>query len=145
MTMGDASQMTMDALLGEGGRRSRVRPKPMKPTKPKRTRTEWSVEVDDGYDYYADGAEAVVCLMSMEPKARWMYVMRRDEAVRFCERRETRGQGWMFTFTTRNLDWREHKAAFKADDGRFDGLLAELGIEPIFRVTAAKAGKGGMR
>jgi len=94
---------------------------------------------DENYNYEADEAEAVVYLISRSGQLSntALYVMRRDEAVLFCEREETaKNHGpmsWAYCFTTHRRDWRNELDTFRKDDGRFDKLLAELGIDPIYR------------
>jgi len=97
---------------------------------------------DEDFDYYADNAEAVVFLISQSGKLRntCLYVMKRHEAVAFCKRPETaKNQGsmsWAYCFTTYKRDWRNQMDNFRKDDGRFDWLLKELGIVPIYRRAA---------
>lgn len=92
----------------------------------------------DGFDYEADDAEAVVFLISPSGKlhSTRLYVMRRHEAQAFCSRPETKSNNparqWAYVFTTHLPDWRDELDTFRADDGRFDGLLAEMGITPIY-------------
>ena len=91
----------------------------------------------DDYNYEADDAEAVVYLTAKDGWIADMYVMKRHEAVAFCSRLETAKNygpmSWMFCFTTHRRDWREYDSkTFRIDDGRFDWLLAELDIEPIY-------------
>jgi len=94
---------------------------------------------DDGYDYEDDEAEAVVYLISRSGRMRntALYVMKRHEAVTFCGCTETASDNgamsWAYCFTTHKRDWRDSPDIFRADDGRFDGLLAEMGIDPIYR------------
>jgi hypothetical protein len=101
------------------------------------------LKIYDGFDYYDDNAEACVYLVQQSGffAKNCVYVMTRKEAVRFCSRKETRGSVWFFAFTTYKRDWRENiKLDFRKDDGRFDWLLKELQIVPIFRIT-----EGGSR
>jgi len=96
---------------------------------------------DEEYEYLADDAEALVYMVFEKGgfNKSALYVMRRVEAQAFCERPETcgkgRGGGWCYAFTTHHRDWRNNIDGnfFRKDDGRFDGLLKELGIVPIFR------------
>jgi len=63
--------------------------------------------------------------------------MKRSDAVKFCERPETAKFGgvmpWAYCFTTHNREWRQNPEIFRKEDGRFDYLLDELGINPIHR------------
>jgi len=96
-----------------------------------------STKIYKDFDYYDDNAEAVVYLIFQKgpTDCNCVYVMKRKEAVEFCSRKETHGNNWAFAFTTYNRDWRENiEKDFRKDDGRFDLLLKELGIEPIFRI-----------
>ena len=93
---------------------------------------------DADYDYEADNAEAVVYMISESgklPKPA-VYVMSRSDAVKFCSRKETAGQGcggkWAFVFTTHKPDWRDTPEIFRKDDGRFNELLREMGIKVIY-------------
>jgi len=95
-----------------------------------------SQKIYKDFDYYDDNAEAVVYLIFQKglTDCNNVYVMKREEAVRFCSRKETAGNNWAFAFTTYSRDWRESiDKDFRKDDGRFDWLLKELGIEPIYR------------
>ncbi len=90
-------------------------------------------------DRYADNAEAVVYLIFESgrfEKSR-LFVMSRKNAIKFCSRLETSGQGvggkWACAFTTYIDDWRQCLGTFRKEDGRFDRLLEELGINPIYR------------
>lgn len=86
-----------------------------------------------------DDAEAVVYMITMSSSLpmRRLFVMRLADAVRFCSDPRTAGRGrggpWAYAFTTHQRDWRDELDAFRPEDGRFDGLLADLGIEPIYR------------
>lgn len=90
------------------------------------------------YDYYADEAEAVVYIITQSGinPVNCLYVMKRRDAVAFCQRPETASnngnRSWAFMFTTYKTDWREDLDSFRRDDGRFDKLLEELGITPIY-------------
>lgn len=103
-------------------------------------RVEWSRQVDETYDYYADDSEAVVYMImeSGRNNRNCLYVMRRADAVAFCNRPETCGRSqwggmWGYAFTTYRRDWRKTPQNFRSDDGRFDALLQEMGIVPIYR------------
>ena len=91
------------------------------------------------FDYEADDTEAVVYLISPSSRLRCtsLYVMKRHEAVKFCSRPETSYSSgfmhWAYCFTTHKRDWRYHPDHFRKDDGRFDKLLEELEIIPIYR------------
>jgi len=93
---------------------------------------------DDDYDYESDDAEAVVYLISRSGKLKntALYVMKRIDAVTFCERPETDSNNvimsWAYCFTTHRREWREELDTFRKDDGRFTALLDELGIKPIY-------------
>lgn len=93
---------------------------------------------DKGFDYEADDAEAVVYLVMQSGRfnRNCLYVMRRADAVRFCDHPKTtgraRGSRWFYAFTTHRRNWRETPDEFRADDGRFASLLAELGITPLW-------------
>jgi len=94
---------------------------------------------DDYFDYEDDNAEAVVFLISPSGQLRntCLYVMKREEAQRFCERPETCSNNptrmWSYVFTTHKRDWRDNLDHFRKDDKRFDKLLNELNIKPIYR------------
>jgi len=95
------------------------------------------IKIYKDYDYYNDNAEAVVYLIMKSGKntCNCVFVMTRKEAVMFCERDETQGNMWFFAFTTYRVDWRDTiDKDFRKDDGRFNWLLDELGIVPIFRL-----------
>lgn len=90
------------------------------------------------YDYYDDNAEAVVYMFfeSGRFQKNCLYVMKRSDAVKFCSHDRTRGKGrggaWCYAFTTYRRNWRETPDDFRLDDGRFEPLLKELGITPIW-------------
>lgn len=92
---------------------------------------------DKTFDYEADDAEAVVYMISESGmmKNTALYVMRREDAVRFCSHEKTQGRArggrWAYAFTTHKRDWRKTPEIFRADDGRFDDLLEELEITTI--------------
>ena len=94
---------------------------------------------DENYDYYADNAEAVIYLISPggQLKNTALYVMQRYEAVLFCEHEETAKNygpmAWAYCFTTHRRNWRNELDTFRKDDGRFNKLLQELNIKPIYR------------
>jgi len=94
---------------------------------------------NDGYNYESDNAEALVYPISHSGKLKntALYVMKRCEAVRFCERKETACNNginsWAYCFTTHRRAWRDELDTFRKDDGRFDKLLKEMGIQPIYR------------
>ena len=95
-----------------------------------------SQKVYKDFDYYDDNTEAVVYLVMQKgfTGCNCVYVMTRKDAVAFCSRKETKGNTWFFAFTTYKKDWRDNiDKDFREDDGRFDRLLEELGIKPIFR------------
>ena len=98
----------------------------------------WAVS-DEDFDYEANDAEAVVYLISQsgQPRNACLYVMKRSEAVEFCSHQGTAvksgAMAWAYCFTTHRRYWREELDTFRRDDGRFDWLLEELGIEPIYR------------
>lgn len=93
---------------------------------------------DDGYDYEADDAVAVVYMVMQSGKfnKNCLYVMKRADAVKFCSHPKTTGcarnSKWFYAFTTHRRDWRESLDDFRPDDGRFAPLLAEMGITPIW-------------
>ena len=94
--------------------------------------------IKDDYDFEADNTEAVVYLTGKDGWIADMYVMKKKEAVLFCDRPETAkpygARAWIFMFTTHKRDWYENRLyTFREDDGRFDWLLALLGIDPIYR------------
>ena len=100
----------------------------------------------DGYcdetDYESEDIPAIVYLAFMSSPPRNLFVMNKREAKAFCSRKETAGAGkrfgasiaWMCCWTHYVDGWDkpENKARFQKDDGRFDNLLAELGIVPIY-------------
>jgi len=101
-----------------------------------------TLEIDD-YNYEDDEAEAVVYCSAQGGWNGDYFVMKRFEAVKFCEHPSTKSnnhvRAWAFFFTTHRRDWHEfrHKT-FRADDGRFDKLLKELNIEPLYYLLGGK-------
>ena len=83
---------------------------------------------------YESNAEALVYLVSRNGKfqQKYLYVMRRIDAMRFLSDERTAGQDWMLVFTTTRKDWRDHLDKFVKDDGRFNDLLNTLRINPIY-------------
>lgn len=86
-------------------------------------------------------SEAVVYMVTQAGGcATWLYVLTREDAIKFCSHPSTKGKGrggeWLFMWTTAFTDWRDHTKEFRRkDDGRFDKLFEELGIEPIYKNT----------
>jgi hypothetical protein len=78
---------------------------------------------EEKYGYEADDAEAVVFLISPsgQLKNTALYVMKRHEAVTFCEHEETAkpygARAWAYCFTTHRRDWRNELDTFRKDDG----------------------------
>ena len=102
------------------------------------------MDIKKDYDYYADDAEAVVYLINKSGinPTNCVYVMKRADAVKFLEQKETckinGAMSWSYMFTTYKTNWREDLDSFRVDDGRFDDLLKELGIVPIYVKTSNK-------
>lgn len=65
----------------------------------------------------------------------YLYVMRREDAERFCERPESKKlkglRKWEYAFST-YIKWRDQLENFRIDDGRNDELFRELGIKLIY-------------
>lgn len=91
---------------------------------------------DENFNYLDDDVEAVVYLINpsgknLKPN---LFVMKREEAVKFCSRKETKGTNWALCFSTHKRNWRDKLKSFRKDNGKFDDLLKELNIEPIYRL-----------
>lgn len=91
---------------------------------------------DKNFNYENEDAEAVVYLISPSGKNNKpnLFVMKRKEAVNFCSRKETKGTNWALCFSTHKRNWREQLKLFRKDNGKFDDLLNELNIQPIYRL-----------
>lgn len=108
----------------------------------KKTVSFWGKEIIDDFDYLSDEADAVVFLMTesaFTPTA-WIYVMKRKDAIRFCSHEKTKGishnSHWMFSFSTYFQDWRATMDNFRPDDGRFQRIIDELGINLIYPINS---------
>ncbi|MDR2594545.1 MAG: hypothetical protein LBC87_07235 [Fibromonadaceae bacterium] len=106
------------------------------------------MEFKGNYDYYADDAEAVVFLINKSGinPVNCLYVMKRVDAIKFCSRKETSKQegfmSWSYMFTTYKTNWREDLDSFREDDGRFEKLFEELGINLIYAKSCTKFYRG---
>ena len=91
---------------------------------------------DKNYNYEDEDAEAVIYVINPSGKNRKpnLFVMKRKDAVKFCSRKETKGNNWALCFTTHKRDWRDKLKLFRKDNGKFDELLQELDIELIYRL-----------
>ena len=92
-------------------------------------------DYDPNYNYEDDNAEAVIYFITPKGKTSKpnLFVMKRYEAIKFCSRKETKGTRWALCFSTHKRNWKNELKNFRKDDGRFNELLEELGIEPIYR------------
>ena len=86
-------------------------------------------------NYYDDNAEAVIYLINRSGKNTTpnIFVMKRKDAVKFCSNDKTKGIDWALCFSTHKTNWRKELKLFRKDDGRFNDLLKELNIQPIYR------------
>lgn len=78
--------------------------------------------------------EVIVYFSFLHPinKPNNLFIMKKSDAMKFCSREETHGNAWFLGFTSHKKD--ASVKTFVKDDGRFDDLLEELKITPIFRL-----------
>lgn len=81
----------------------------------------------NGYDLDAPADVFLVSMAGTTGAPRVLWRMSTKDAMSLCERPETAGQLWMICWTQQMLIELEAKN-FATDDGRFDGLLSDLGI-----------------
>lgn len=81
-----------------------------------------------------DNEEAVIYLINKSGKnlKSNLFVMKRFEAVKFCSDERTKGNDWSLCFSIHKRNWRNELKTFRKNDGRFDDILEELNIIPIF-------------
>jgi hypothetical protein len=79
--------------------------------------------------------EAVVYFSFLKPvgKPNNLFVMKKEDAIKFCSRNETKGKTFMLCFTTHKKNWRNELKSFIKDDGRYNELIKELNIDIIYK------------
>lgn len=79
--------------------------------------------------------EAVVYFSFFKPvgKPNNLFVMKKEDAIKFCNRDETKGKNFMLCFTVHKKNWRNELNTFVKDDGRYNELIKKLNIDIIYK------------